>query len=317
MKYMLRFIACAGLLVSMWYRVDAQYSNPILTTSSDAQGAALAGLSTLSEQMPLYALPSLALTEGNKAEKLRLSYTLGLTPIGGQSHKQYLHSLAGTYRLQERHALMLGGRYWQGAPIEYIGATGSRLGRIHPQDFTIDIAYAYTLLPQVKVFAGVSYLNTYSSQTSHSVMGHAGLTYEGRVRFLEGGRYLLATSVRNLGSSLQYGKDKKTSSSLPTYFETAARLNFAPIVKHELQLGLGLRYYTSVLGEQAFVCQVATEYKLADILNLRLGGVYQADNSRMTLGLGKDLGRFNLHVAYSLHTYSEFNVLSTGLSFSL
>ncbi|MDO4692748.1 MAG: PorV/PorQ family protein [Porphyromonadaceae bacterium] len=316
MKYILRFLACFGLLICSYGQASAQYSNPILTAPHDVQGAALGQVSILADEMPIYSMPSLVLRQ-KEDKRLRLAYSFGLTPEARSKQVQYYHRLASAYRFKDSQALMLGVRYWQGAPTPYVNTTITTLGVVVPQDWTIDVSYAYAFIPVLRFSVGVSYLNTYSSQTSHSVMAHLGASYEGALSFLKQGEYLVGLSANNLGSKLYFGKEKKSVNTLPTYIEGAARLGCSPWLEHKIRLGMALRYYSTMSGAQAFVYQTGLEYQLRDIVALRLGGIYQEDNSQMTLGLGRDFGRISLSVAYSLHNYAQFNVLNAGLSLSL
>lgn len=315
MKHILSRAACLCFLLATVGKTYAQYSNPILTTPADVQGAALGHVAALSREMPLYSLPTLVFDRAN--ERPSLSYSFGVTPTKDRDHRQYFHALASSYRLGQQHAVMLGGRYWQGMPTLYANATGTKLGVVHPQDWTLDLAYAYAFSPKVKLSAGLSYLNTYSSQTSHSVMAHFGATTQGQLSILRDGAYLVGLSVRNLGTKMRYGKEGKSSNSLPTYVEGTGRVGCTPIQGDNLQLGMSLRYYTSISGAQAFVCQAGAEYQFRRLLSVRLGGIYQQDNSQMTLGVGKSFGTLDVSLAYSLHAYAQFNVLNMGLSLSL
>ncbi|MDO4707421.1 MAG: PorV/PorQ family protein [Porphyromonadaceae bacterium] len=316
MKYIQRYIASLGLLIITSSGAYSQYSNPILTSPVDAQGAALGHVSTLSGEMPLYTIPTLALDQAN-VNPIKLSYTLGLTPSKEHNHRQYLHSLASSHRLGKRHAVLLGARYWRGLPTPYTDVMGSKLGTIHPQDWTLDASYAYAMSSALKFSAGVSYLNAYSSQTSHSAMVHLTASYQGQLSFLREGQYLLVGSIRNVGSKMSYGRKRKSYNSLPTYIEGAGRIGLTPLQGHNLQIGIALRYYTSISGAQALVYQAGTEYRIQRLLALRLGGLYQQNNSQITMGLGKEFGPLDISLAYNLQTYSQFNILNIGLSLSL
>lgn len=317
MKYILQSIAFLWLLLGAIEQANAQYNNPILTAPADAQGAALGQHALMSEEMSLYTMPTTVLRQ-NTQRPLNVSYALGLVPTTRAEQRQYYHYLSSSYRWHKQHALLFGLRYWRGMPTIYSNGGATKLGTIYPQDWTIDIAYAYALNNRIKLSGGLSYLNTYNSQSSQSIMAHLQADYQGYLRFLKGGEFLLGASVRNMGTTMSFGKNKHSYNALPSYVEGAARISYIPLEQHKLQLGIALRYYTSILGRQALSVHSGAEYQLGHILSFRLGGIYQEDNSSVTMGLGRDFGPLRLSLAYSLHSYySAFNSFNMGLSLSL
>lgn len=313
MKY-IQYVVCLFCFIAFGKSGYAQYGNPILTTSFDGRGAALGQLAIFSEEAPLLSMPTLIFRQ-KTSHRLRLATTFALSSVADRAQRQYYHSISSAYRFRGHHAVLLGFRYWQGIPT-HLNA-GGKLGTIYPQDWSIDVAYAYALSSRVKLSLGLSYFNTYHSQSAQSLMTHISGHYEGGITWLNQGEYLFGLSVRNLGEKMSYGKQAKSSSPLPLYTEVSTRIGFNPIATHRLQVGMAMRYYPSMSGIQPLTYQAGAEYSIPHLFALRLGTMLQSGYSLMTFGAGKDLGKLQLSMSYTLHTYPQFNTLNMGLSVSL
>lgn len=294
---------------------NAQTSISVLTATADVRSAAMGTVPLVgSTLMPLYSTPSAMFDLEGKS--LQASYAMGLSPEKSHSGRQYFHTLSAGYRLSSKHSLLIGARHWGGLQMDYFNSVGTKVGKIHPRDWTIDLGYAFALSPSLRLHAGASYLNTYSSQTAHGLMMHLGATYLGKLSFLNQGRYALDFVARNLGPKLSYGQRSKSSVALPTYLQASGMMSFATAEHQQLTFGLTARYQTTLTSDRAMSAGAGLEYDFERIVALRFGAVYQPESSYLTMGLGRNLGPLSLGASYSWGSYSEFNILNVGIALS-
>ncbi len=216
--------------------------------------------------------------------------------------KSNMHALGGYYRLNPKHGLALGFRYYNGGQYGS-SQDGVIYTSIKPHDAIVDLGYSYSVNGFLSVGANLRYVNTMESDVAANAFGFDAGVYYRRNAFSA------AFTVNNLGTKVDYGAG---GDNMPASVNAGGsyRFNFARNHRLTGNLQLGYRFLPS--SASYFGGGIGVEYTYNDMFSLR-GGYRIGDRVRSlsllgnhaTLGCGVYIGPFAVDFAWILLSKSS------------
>lgn len=247
--------------------------------------------------------------------KLSGTYSIGLYPkISG--NRQSFNALALSYRLSDRHAILLGARLLSGLKVDIVNSFG-RVGTLAPIDFSVDLGYAFQATDKLSFYGVGTYVNSYNGSTAHVALASVGAVY--RSDLIIGKRrlgYHVGTSIDHIGSKVRYGTDGQgvaSPSSVSLYLSADTELSS---LLH-CTLGVSSRYHFSSSSTRQLALSAGAELSLYQDYSLRAGYHALAMGSYGSVGFGYRWKYFSFDLAYMIASESTYNNLRLGISLQL
>lgn len=281
---------------------------PILSNNTDVRSKALGNtvLGT-TNQMYLYSNPStfiLDKTDKKGAADFSVEY-YPATEYG--RNRQY--TLGGAYKLGKRRAIFLGARHLSGLRIPFYNDEGAVSSSAENKDWTVDLGYAFSVLPNLIVYGTGTYYSTAVASKATGFSFGAGVGYHKEVQssFLPG-VLNLGVRLQDAGTPTQFD-GTGPAYSLPTSVSAGGDYQWTLSQKHQFTYALSARYF---VPKNAPLLTVGTgvEYLYDHLFAIRTGYNYsQNELSAWTFGLGGNYAGVHLDVTYNLSLRPE-----TGMS---
>ncbi|MDD7559841.1 MAG: PorV/PorQ family protein [Porphyromonas sp.] len=303
----LRYFA-TGIVVFLSFSAQAQQSAslPFLFTNPDVCTSALGDVTVMQDKgMSLYTDAYGLLSRDGKIEA---RYSLGIQPTKDFG-AGYFNTLALGYRIADRHALMAGFRSMQAPKVPIVNQNGT-LGTLYPNDYSIDLGYAYLFMPQLSAMVRMSYLNSYVGAYAAGFSGSIALSWHDSYQNL---KYAVAGSVNNIGPKMNY-KPTSEGVQLPTDFRLSAKVDLDLAEDHNLSVGAG---YSRIFMSQTNSLGIGVGYDWKKALHLRTGFVLASQNNYWTVGAGYDYKCVSLDLAYRHSGIQNLSWIGLGLGLNL
>lgn len=249
--------------------VNAQTYVPSVEVNPDARSAGMAG-STIADEANAFSIfgnmPAISFSES----KFAASYAFNVD----FNSKTPLHSVAGYYKLNQKHSFAIGVRYLGMEEFE-ASDDGVAYETIKPYDAIADLGYAYAINDVLSVGANLRYVNSKLGMTAASAFGFDAGVYYNR------NAWSAALTVNNLGTKLDYGDG---GDFMPAGVNAGGSYRFMFADKHRLtgNLQVGYRFLPSTVSY--FGGGVGLEYSYNDMFAVRGGYRMGDDESRTILG---------------------------------
>ena len=282
-----RIILPAILLLISVCKIEAQ-SVPSVEITPDARAAGMAGASIAMDPtgFSIYSnTAGIVFSEENTA----ISY--GFTNWFGDN---YLHVASGYYKLNDRHAIGLGLRYYDGEKIENANYT-----KVNPFDLILDLAYAYRICDYMSASANVRYVNSRINKGEGIDRGEA-FAFDLGFQFRKD-NYSAALTLANLGTKVDYGFAKE---SMPASLNLGGAYKYEFLPKHQITGSLEGNYRFMPSGTTYIGGGIGAEYMYNNFVAVR-GGYHLADKKKSpgnygSLGCGVYLGPVLIDFSYLL-----------------
>lgn len=288
--------------------IKAQESSPLLWLPADTRSAGMGEiiLPNTRSAMLYSSLGAIFLQK----EKMYANYSLAINPKSTELGRQQYHNMSVGYRFSQRNALFLGTRFWKSAPVNI--EIGSKVGKITSKDRSLDVGYAFALQDNLSLYTTVSYINSYNTATAHILLGNIGVSYNTGLLYLD-------LAINNIGTKYHYGKDSNNKISLPTSIRLSGDVAFGISENQTLNVGATINYNINNKKEynNGLNGGLGVEYDIKNIVAIRTGATFINQNSRLTLGVGRRFGIYELNLAYNIGKYTEMNMLNAGLNINI
>ena len=255
-----------------------------LTLPTDARSAAMAG-------------SGIALADNNSTIFHNAAAVFGSDTKGGVSYsytpwmrdftEDYkLHSLAGFYKINSRHAVLAGFRFYG-----YPSITASDGSDLKPKEWAVELGYSYRIIDGLSVAVTGRYIMSSlgaidDCDGASTFAVDLGAFYHHAFCGKQGD-WSVAVQASNLGAKLKY---LNSDEPLPTYVKFGCAGKYAFSENHRLSLTAELAQRTQPSDISATSFSAGAEYVLMDMLALRGGYHYgdkdKADYSYASAGAG-------------------------------
>lgn len=261
-----------------------------LTLTTDARSAGMGGAGiTLSDNSnAIFHNGAIAVISPQQGG---FSYTYA--PIMRDHESGYsLNSIGGFYKIDSRHAILGGFRYYHYPEIELISEKESASQSFRPKEWVIDLGYAYQIIPNLAVSATAKLIHSDmgdfgNAKSANAIAFDLGAIYQKHFRFLNDASWAAGFQVSNIGSKIKY---LNTKESLPAFVKVGGSVNVSFTPVHRLIIASDLGYRLSPSDTQSIGVSVGGEYIFAEHLKFRGGYHYgdkkKGDPSYSTAGLG-------------------------------
>lgn len=291
---------------------------PVLEMGADARTVAMGGSHYgLSKSAHLYTNPvSMAL--GNE----RVSVGAGWrhqSAYTGLSGSLDTYSLSAGFRLG-RHALMIGGRYFQSPKVTGMNSLEVPTNPAQPRDYTLDLGYALRL-GRFALYGTGSYVSSdLGGPTAQTFVFGVGLFYRHTIEMSGGDKlgYLLGVKGQNMGPYFRYSKGR-VNTQPPCFVGLGGELSYEMDERHKLTLSLGGEQHFMPYRAMSTVFRGGAEYQWHRTISIRTGYMFDTDRINcFSLGAGLRFRALTLDAAYltepikgaggSLHLTLGFNI---------
>lgn len=286
-------------------------SLPFLEINTDARTAGM-GDANMGETkgMFLYTNPSAFF---NTENNLYTSYTFGMYPKLEEGTNM-LHAVSAGYKFLDKHAVMVGFRYFGGLEIARVAANGVEMGKTTCMDMSIDLNYAFKFNENLSAFVGGSFIQSTLFSSASTGGFNAGINYNNVIN--ENTKYMIGLDIRDFGGEIKYS-NSKTASKLPGSIGIGGTMSFNLAENHVINAALTGRYYMMPSEASAFVAGIGAEYELFNVAALRVGYHIGNSNNYITAGIGFKVKFGSIDAAYSIASQKDFNLLRVGLNLNL
>lgn len=259
-----------------------------LTLPTDARSAAMAGSGVALSDNNSTLFHNAAAVFGSDTNKGGLSYSY--TPWMRDFTEDYkLHTISGFYKINSRHAVLAGFRYYG-----YPSITASDGSKLTPKEWALEVGYSYRIIDGLSVSATARYIMS-SLGAIDDCDGASTFAFDVGAFYHHGfcgsqGDWSVAVQASNLGPKLSY---LTSDESLPALLKFGCAGKYAFSENHRLALTaeLGYRMQPSDISATSF--SGGAEYVLMDMFALRGGYHYgdkeKADYSYASAGAGVKL----------------------------
>ena len=132
-----------------------------------------------------------------------------------------LHSIAGFYKLNTRHVILGGFRYYHYPKVE-TALEGTDLPDIRPKEWSLDIGYAYRILHGLTASLTARWIHSDMGEVLQSISADAvaidiGMVYKQNFQYYRKGSWTIGAQMSHLGSKLQYSSSSEAI--LPSSFK--------------------------------------------------------------------------------------------------
>lgn len=303
---------------SYWgYAQESRYL-PFLEINPDVRAAAM-GNSTMGEArgMYLYSNPTSLLNE-ECTKRIYSSYTFAFLPKINDDRERY-HAFSAGLRLFDRHALMVGFRYIGGLSVNAVDANGNPRSAIKPNDWSIDLAYAFKFNDRWSAYLGGSFIQSKLDKSSYLMGANGGVYYKSQCNRCHRASYTLGLGFSNIGGATMKAKgisDLKMPGSVSAGGSMALPFN----KNHRLNATLSTRYFMIPSSAATLTTSLGLEYELFDRVAVRTGYFMDGDvsaNNYFSMGVGLRCKFGSIDAAYAMKKNKDFNVIRLGVSFQM
>ncbi len=285
---------------------------PVLESHTDVRSAAM-GRSSMgtSQGQYLYNNPAAFLFSTHKAN---IDVSTEVFPKANEGRLMQ-YNLAGAYKLGDNSAIFAGVRYQGGIKVTTT-QNGNAGETISPRDYTIDLGYAFKVVPSIVAYATGSYINTYVGTKAHAWAVSFGASYQKEVQLMDlPSTITVGARLLDLGKSIKYN-DTGLPYSLPTSIVLGGDWRVQVADKHEVTYALSGRFFTPKEGRETYI-GTGAEYTYSKLVSARVGYQYADKGANcFTAGVGAQYANFNLDVTYSHATSIEgVNTLLVGVGY--
>ncbi len=285
----------------------------VVEATADSRSAALGNTSLgLVESFHLYSNPA-SFIYGNKQMAVDFAADLQTaTPYG--TPMQY--TIGAGYKLGDKRAIYLGGRYMGGLTIPLLGGQEG-VGTLKPHDWTIDLGYAFSVTRAFVVHGTATYAESFVGAQARALLFSVGANYGSAIDLGDTPSFLqFGIRWMDAGTPVKYD-DRGIAHALPTSVVLGGEWELALTEEHHLSWALSGRYFTAK-GARTLLAGTGLEYNYRDVLKARAGYQYgQHGQSRATLGLGAKWQGIHLDAAYQIALAEpRINALLLGIGYS-
>ncbi len=279
----------------------AQSGPELLRMNPDARSAAMGDASLgRAKRMYIYTNPSSIFSADCRLDAS--ADFMGYAKFEGVNGRQWGTAVGLAGRLGHHHAVFAGFRYMGG--LKLAAFSEQHLDRhytIRPQDYTIDLGYAYSFTSHWAAHAVLSYVNSQIGQMGETVAASFGISHMNK--FVAGGRSCFTNTtfrLANVGPKLTYGQN--TDVNLPLELALGTELNTLFSGSWEASLAVGVRHAFKSGQVQATTDVNLGVEALYKKWALRAGTVLRTDDSpsMLTAGLGYDWKSFEVTAAWQM-----------------
>lgn len=271
-----------------------------LTIPADARSAAMGGTGVASATGGHALFHNGAAVLSDTAQKAGVVYTYSPWMRDYESGHS-LHSLAGFYQINRRHAVLLGFRYFGYPEVDGIDEGTSA---IHPKEMAVEAGYACRVLKNLSVSATFKYLysdmgRVGDSSGASSVAFDLGVLYKQRISNWEDAHWSVGVQASNLGPKISYLTSKE---ALPAMLRVGGATDLPFSSVHRLVLTADLGYRLMPDDVRSFNVSTGAEYVWKGCLMLR-GGYHYGDKDKgdacyATVGAGVEYAGMHLDFAW-------------------
>lgn len=249
-------------------------------------------------------------TSGIAFSEKQTAVSYGYTGWFGENN---LHAVGGYSKIDDKHSVALGVRYFDAANFE-----NSSFKTVKPYDAIVDLGYAYKVTNDFAVSGNLRYINSRINSDPDINTGNAfafdlGLRYQKE-------DYALALTVANLGTKIDYGIVK---GDMPGSVNLGGAYKYVIAPKHKLTGSLEGAYRFLPGDYNTLGVGIGAEYLFNDMLAVR-GGYNVSEQKKSTgnygaLGCGVYVGPAVIDFSYLLTEHDSIlkNVwrVSVGVQF--
>lgn len=240
--------------------------------------------------------------------KAAIGYSFTWRTASSTIKNHNLQALGGFYKINKRHAIAAGVRYFSTPKQDRLGDNGERLGTLKPYDLMIDLGYTFTITDYLGVSANVRFIqSSVDLGDDNAFAADLGL-------FFSKNRWNAALTLNNIGSKVQYFP-QGTEENMPTFVRLGASRDFILGSKHKLTAGLESAYMFFPSDYSGFEGGVGIEYMYDNLLAVRggyrIGDEKTTGNGYGTVGLGLHHWGFMLDASYMFGGKSKVPARST------
>lgn len=308
-------LAVAIALSAGCLSAQAQSSTPhrIFELNPDVRSSALGGTNLVTQSSNyIYTNP----TKVFNAEKaLSISLSGEYLPKFDKMNREKFGTFGFSYRIHDRHALMIGARFVSGLTLTKHNSAGEEMDEeLRPAQATFDLSYATKLTDDLSIFTTASMLRSTTGRSTQSYFYGLGASYQYELSSRSGRTTLLEATAAayNLGEDVPYTKGLRYQ--LPSTVSLA--LGATTSLGKDYSLGLKMQgNYLTAYKEMQF--GAGLEYSYRGALSVMAGYRRVYDGvSFLSLGISSQTGGVQLDVAYNIGIgpYTKGS-LSTGVSF--
>ncbi len=240
--------------------------------------------------MQIYANPSSILYSEAGTD---ISASTLIYPSAGDGIGRNMYYAASASKRFGINGLHIGFRYQGGLELPVEGGT------LSPEDYTVDAAYSIRLSDRFSLAAGIGFVHSKILTSASAVSFNIGGYFRDSFNiFGNKSTYILGVSVRDFGTSLDYGTGY-SSSSLPGNIGMGGETSVLFGDKHRVTLALSERYYLLPSDATLFTGNIGAEYTFNSLVSLRAGYRYaEHDFCSYSVGAGISLRFIRLDVCH-------------------
>lgn len=214
--------------------------------------------------------------------------------------EQTIHSVGGYYRINDRHAIGAGFRYFGFPTTEGFDENGNPTGELKRHDMAAELGYSFAINNNFSIAANLRFVNSsLPSKTGTAFVGDIG-------GYFNSNGWSAGLVVSNVGSQLSF--DENNSDVLPGKVKIGGGYSFLAAQDHRFTFALDAGYRFQPSDTAGAEAGVGIEYLLMNMIAVR-GGAYMGD-----IGLNHYIyGTFGIGVRYSI-LFVDFSYLLTGSS---
>lgn len=287
---------------------------PILESTPDVRSTALGGaMLGDTKQMHIYSNPAAAVFSDERMSIDLSSQIFPAVEVG----RIMQFNLGTNIELDPNRVLLFGSR-WRGGQTIPITATTGDAGVVRPFEWTLDLGYAFKVIPSVVAYATTTYFRSDIGRSASGLSFSVGAGYQKLLKVRQTPTLLtLGFRLQDLGKPIKYG-DTGIPFSLPTSLQVGGDWQIACAPKHQVACALSARYFTPKDARLLLVSS-GFEYSYDNLISARIGYRYgQKELSQVTCGIGGFYRGFRADVSYQ-HGLSKLvgiDALTVGLGYS-
>lgn len=287
---------------------------PILESTPDVRSTALGGaMLGDTKQMHIYSNPAAAVLSDERMSIDLSSQIFPAVEVG----RIMQFNLGTNIELDPNRVLLFGSR-WRGGQTIPITATTGDAGVVRPFEWTLDLGYAFKVIPSVVAYATTTYFKSDMGRSTSGIGFSVGAGYQKLFKINQTSTLLtLGLRLQDVGKPIKYG-DTGIPYSLPTSIQFGGDWQLALSPKHQVAWALSARYFTPK-NAQLLLVSSGIEYSFNNLISARIGYRYgQKDLNQLSCGIGgfyKGI-RADISYQYGLSKLAGVDALTVGVGYS-
>ncbi len=307
-KHMKKILLTIALMVC-GAAVFAQQGGSLyfLRANADARTGAM-GDAAMGEATGMYIYTNPTSFLQNDTSRFYGAYTLGLLPKI-ENDRVFYHAASVGYKYGKQ-AFMVGFRTLYGLETVSVNNMGISGNTIKPYDYSIDLSYSRTLSDKFSAYITGTFIQSYIGKTATTGSASGGVYYRNKFKEID---YTIGLGFYDLGGLLKYDDEKEYEQ--PASVGLGGSFGFELIENHRLNLAWTTRYFMLPSDAAELAGGLGAEYQVIKSFNVRTGYHFEEENSHITVGLGCNLKKLNINIAYKISTEDNVdNSLFMGCS---